>query len=141
MGPGSWLAAWIPPLFIFLAVKRFRNHESGGYIRFKAAFVTGTMTAMSGALLYSLIIYIFGTLIDPAIIDNFKELMLADLEKTEDMMRSMVGDSIYEQSIEEVKKTTLRSIATTDFIYKSFGGGIVSLIVAAILKHKKPEVI
>ncbi len=141
LGPGSWLAVWIPPTFIVIATKRFRDYECGGFISFTSAFRTGLLTAMSGGLLYALLIYIFGTLIDATLLDNFKALMLADLEQTEGMIRSVVGDSVYEQSIEEMKNTTLKSIAMTDFLYKFFGGVIISLITAAFLKRNHPEII
>lgn len=141
IGPASWLAVWIPPLFIFLAIRRFRDVELAGFINYSSALMTGIFTATSGALLYALIVYIFGTLIDPAMIDNFKEMMLADFEKSEEMMRSIIGDSMYEQSLEEMKKTTLKSIAMNDFFTKCMGGGIISVIAAAIMKRKPPEVI
>ena len=141
LGPASWLAVWIPPAFIVIATKRFRDYECGGFISFSMAFRAGLLTAISGGFLYALIVYIFGTLIDPALIDDFKELMLADLEQTESMIRSIVGDSVYEQSIEEMKNTTLKSIAMTDFFYKFFGGIIISLITAAILKRNRTEMI
>ena len=141
LGPASWLAVWVPPLFIVLATKRFRDFESGGFISYSTAFRIGFLTATCGGLLYALIVYIFGTLIDPALIDNFKEMMLADLEETESLMRSVVGDSVYEQSIEEMKNTTLKTIAMTDFFYKCVGGLIISLITAAVLKRNHPETI
>ena len=140
LGPGSWLAIWVPPLFIFLATKRFRNEELNGFISFGAGFRTGFLTASSGALLYALLIYIFGTIIDPSVLDNFKEIMLVELEQTESMMRSVLGDSIYEKSIEEINNTTFKSMAMNDFFNKCISGAIFSLITAAILKRKSIEI-
>ena len=140
LGPGSWMAIWIPPLFIFLGTRRFRNVELKGFISFGAAFRASFLTASSGALLYALLIYIFGTLIDPLVLDNFKEMMLTELEQTESMMRSVLGDSIYEKSIEEINNTTFKSMAMNDFFNKTIGGALFGLITAAILKRKSPEI-
>src|SRR4051812_38544834 len=89
LGPASWFAVWIPPVIIVMCIRYFRDQIRGGYISFGDAFFTGFLTAASCGLLYALMVYIFGTLIDSSILDGLKESSLAELEEGESMVRSM----------------------------------------------------
>jgi hypothetical protein len=135
LGPASWLAVWIPPLFIYFSIKYYRNKVLGGTMKFGEGFMAGMLTAISGGILYSLLIVIFGKIIDPNLIDNFKETMLLDFEKNEKMMREFMGDNIFERGIEDIKNMTLSQQASSDFFTKTIGGTIYSLIIAGILKR------
>jgi hypothetical protein len=140
LGPAAWIGAWIPPLFIVLATLNFRNSK-GGFITYGEAFITGFLTAASGAVLYALLVYIFGTLIDQGLIDSYKEMMLADLEQTEKIIRSTFSDAMYEQGLEQIKNTTLKQTATSEFLQKTMGGFIISLITSAFIKRNPPAVL
>jgi hypothetical protein len=135
LGPGSWFAVWIPPLFIYFAIRYYRNHLLGGVMKFGEGFWAGLFTAFSGALLYSLLIVIFGKIIDPDLMDNFKEAMLRDFDQNEKMMRDIMGDRMFEIGIEEIKNMTLTQHATSDFVNKAISGIIYSLVIAGILKR------
>jgi hypothetical protein len=139
LGPASWLAVWIPPLFIYLSIKHYRSMLSGK-LTYMEGLRTGLITAASGALLYALIVYIFGKIIDPSIIETYKEEMLTSLESSEATMRGMLGDEMFDRSVEEIGKVTLSGQAFAEFSNKCMGGLIYSLIIAAILKRKPAEV-
>jgi hypothetical protein len=136
LGPASWLSVWIPPLIIFLSIRHYRNEYLGGNITFYEAFRAGLITALSGALLFALFVLIFGKVIDPGLIDDLKEQLLTDLEEVEGMVKSMMGDAMYDNSIEEIKGMTLGKQAFSEFANKSISGLVYSLIAAAILKRK-----
>lgn len=141
LGPASWMAVWIPPLFIYLSIRYYRNELSGGYVKFADAFRAGMLTSFGCALLYALMVYIFGKIADPGLMDSFRETMLQNLETTETEMRNMLGDTMYERSVEEMKNMTLANQAFSDFLYKIISGTVFSLIFAAIMKKKSPEII
>lgn len=51
VGYGSMLLAFV---FIFIAIKSYRDNELGGYIRFGKAFVVGLAVAIIGSLFYTI---------------------------------------------------------------------------------------
>jgi hypothetical protein len=141
LGPASWLAVWIPPLFIVLSIRYYRNNILGGTITFGEALRAGLITVLSGAMLYSLFVVIFGKLIDPEMIDSLKEQLLTELETMEAMVKNMMGDAMYENSIEEIKGMTLGRQAFSEFLNKSLSGLVYSLIAAAALKRKPQNIV
>lgn len=136
LGQASLLGIWIPPLFVYLSVKYYRNEIlNGGPISFMEAFRAGFLTAASGALLYALIVFIFGQVIDPNLLDNYKEVMISDLEATESSMRSIFGDGYYDAVYEDFKNKTMSGLASGEFGGKIIGGIFYSIIFALILKR------
>lgn len=141
LGMASWLAVWIPPLFIYLSIKHYRDNILGGAVGFGDAFRAGLITAASGALLFSLMVLIFGKVIDPMLIDDYKEYLLSQLEISEGAIKGMLGENAFEASVEETKNLTLGRQSFSEFANKSVGGLIYSLIAAAILKRKPQTII
>jgi hypothetical protein len=134
LGNASWLGAWIPVVFICLSTRHFREQETEGFIGYGNAFRIGLLTAMAGALLFALIIYLFGTLIDSNLVTLYKNDVVEQLEQT----KAFLGDSLYEKMMENVNQTTMFSISSGDFFTKCIGGLIVSLITAAVYKKDPP---
>ncbi len=138
LGPGIWLGVWIPIVFTIWGIKFYRDQECGGFVSYWRAFQTGVMTIMCGALLSALLLYIFGMIGAPDLLDNYKEQMLQGLEETETMMRSMMGDKVFDMTLENINQTTLATLASSDFFNKSLGGAFLSLVLAAFLKRNPP---
>ena len=67
-----------------------------------------------------------------------KQEMLKEVEQTESAMKSLLGDKIYDTMVDNVNKTTLASVAVSDFFNKCLSGFFLSLIVAAFLKRNPP---
>lgn len=140
LGPVSWLGAWIPVVFMIPSVKKYRDRDCGGYVTYWPAYRASFLTAAFGALLFAALLWLFGTVIDSTILDKFREESLAYLTQNEEMSRSLFGESFYETSVENIQKITLGNIATQDFIYKCFGGMMVSFIIAAVMYRKPPAI-
>jgi Protein of unknown function (DUF4199) len=122
---------------IFACIKAKR--ENGGFLLFKEALKICFGIFVFSIFATSLLSYLLYNFIDPA----FKESMLQlTIEKTQQWMAKFGApqDSI-DKTIQEMAKMDLGSIGT---IAKSFAQGcifwfIIALIVAAIMKKKKPE--
>ncbi len=141
LGQASLLAVWVQPLFIWLSVRYYRDELLQGQITFSEGFRAGMLTALGGALLYALLVYSFGKVIDAGLLDNYKEIMLTDLEKTETELRGLFGDKYYDSVFEDIKNKTLTGQAVSDFISKVMGGVVFSIIIALILKRNSPKTI
>lgn len=132
-GQISFLGFWIPIVFVCMATGNMRNNLLGGYITYGQAFRIGFLTASSAGFLYALLIYIFGTLIQPGLIDIHKLELAEGIEKT----RAIFGEKFYESNLENVDKTTIFTMASGEFFSKSFGGFLISLITAGFYRRLK----
>ncbi len=137
-GASAWLGMWIPIVFTIGSIRFYRDRECGGYITYWRAFRTGFTTIMCGALLAALLLYLFGTIGAPDLLDSYKEEMMKGVEETEGMMKGMFSDKFYDMMVDSISQTTLYSIASSDFLNKCFGGAIISLVVAAFLQRNPP---
>ncbi len=137
-GASAWLGVWIPIVFTIWSIRFYRDRECGGYITYWRAFRTGFTTIMCGALLMGLLLYLFGLTGAPDLLDNYKEEMMKGVEESATMMKGFFSDKFYDMMVENINKTTLTSLASSDFFNKCFGGAIISLIVSAFLQRNPP---
>ncbi len=136
LGPSSWIGAWIPVLIMILATRHYRNHENNGFISYWQAFRIGFLTAAAGALLFGALTWGCITLIDGSVLDTFKQESLEALELTEGMMKSMIGESAFEQSVENINNMSVYEVTTSDIFNKMFGGLLAAFITAAFLRRE-----
>ncbi len=135
LGGMSWLGAWIPIVFITLAMKLVRDQLMGGFISFGMAFRIGLITVFFSSLLFDMIIFVFGKAVDPGIVEAYRSEIL----KSADAAKSLLSENMVDQVIEEAQKVNITSIVFNDFTTKMTGGIILCLILAAILMRKKPH--
>lgn len=134
LGMFSWLAFWIPILFIILGIQNYRDKELGGYIGYGRALGTGVLITLFLAILFSVLSYAFLTFIGTDILEVHKLEMIEGMEKAKQYM----GDTLYETGLEEIDSMTIGKMALGDFQNKIIGGVFVSLFIAAFLRKRKP---
>ena len=136
VGNWSWLGFWIPILFMILGVKAHRDIDLGGTINYGHALGTSFIVAVSGALMFAILAYLFGILIGT----NIPSMMISESAEQIEKAKQYMGETMYEKammSLEEMKGNTfyaLFKIMLGDFEGKVIGGFIVSLLVAAFMK-------
>jgi hypothetical protein len=133
LGLASLMGAWIPVVFVCLATAAFRKRFSGGLMSYGQGFRIGFLTASAGAFLFALMIYIYGTAIDPGFIEIYKSGSIGELEK----YRTPFMENMYDASIESVGNATMLAIAQDAFFSKTFGGVLISLITAGFYRRQK----
>ena len=138
LGNISWLGAWIPVMIICMATKAYRENELEGFISYGQAYRIGILTSAAGGLLSALLIFIFCTIYDSSIVDEFKNQTLAQMDEVEKQMKSMMGDSLYQNAVDAYEKISLQTIVSNEFFNKVLCGVFVSIITAAIFKRDKP---
>lgn len=136
--PTSWHTSWVPILFMILGTRYYRNAENHGFISYWQGFRVSFLTASCGAFVFATLAWIFGSYIDGNVLEEFKQRSLEAVEMTEGMMKSMVGESAYEQYIEDISEVQMSDVVIGDFNNKIIGGLIASLVVAAFLR-KDPK--
>jgi hypothetical protein len=87
-----------------------------------------------------MLMYIFGTVIEPNFIQQYKDFTLQAFDTMKGSMKNMVGSSSYEKiedaMIESMQKVTLTSLLFSEYLNKLFYGAILSLFMAFALRKK-----
>lgn len=133
-GINGWLGAWLPVVFISLAIKRDKMLGKG-YISYRQAFRTGFNTSISFALLFSVMVYVSATIFMENLIDMQRIETLESLDKG----RSFLSNELYQETKKSAELTSISTICMADFFMKVLGGTIASLFIAAFMNKSKPE--
>lgn len=137
-GPVKFLGVVIPAVFMYLAVRRFREQETEGFITFRQAFAIGSIFVMVYSSLCGMLTFLHGSLLDPGLTERIMQFNLEGLGMMKDAMLEYRGREEYERLLEEAKNTGMGDIAMGDFISKAFGSTLLALVIAIILRKKPP---
>jgi len=140
LGKWSWLGSWIPVIFMIRGVKAHRDIDLGGSITYGEAVGTSYLVALSNALMFCILVYLFGILVGTNIISLMISESAAGIEKAKSFMSEEIYDSAM-NSLEEMKTSpsyTLFRMVLGEFTVKSIGGIIISFIIAAFMKKAIP---
>lgn len=124
----------IPIILITLAALKHRQIQSG-YVTFKEVFRTIFLVILIASTLLIAFDYIFYNMIAPDMMERVKEFSINKLEA----YRETLGEQGYDAAIERIEQqdrgvhTEAMSLAFFIIFYS-----LIGLIVAAIVKRKKP---
>lgn len=124
--------------FIFLGVKKHRDENLGGVIRFFAAFGLGLMIAVMAAIMYVTIWEVYQLFTDTPFIDTYIETSLAAKQQAGASAEEMAKLTASMEQMRAWYASPLSRIPLT--MIEIFPvGALVSLISAAILR--KPNIL
>ena len=123
-------------VFMVMAVKEFKSKNNGA-VTFGEGLMTSWLTGVIGGTITTVVGYMLFNYIDPSLVDMIRDMQLEALES----QASSLSDEQYEQQLKFMEKmnpsSTIFTIAT--YVIYAILGLIVSLIIAAVMKHEKPE--
>jgi hypothetical protein len=125
-------------IFVAIGTKFHRDHDLGGYISYWRGVMCGLMIAAFGAAIHGLLIYLFGMLADPQILENYKAESIAGIEEARQYLSNETMLAKLDEAVEKIGLITMSELALTVFYNGLIGGLLVSLIVAAIVRRTKP---
>ena len=137
LGNLSWTAAWVPIVFIILGIKKHRDDNLNGFMSYGQALGIGCMIAIVFASFYGILVYIFGVLIDPGIVELSKREAMESMEKASEQLPQIFGEEMYDKMLEQIDEISISSISLSEFTNKLIWGILISLISAAFLKKNK----
>jgi hypothetical protein len=128
----------IPIAFMYLALKRYREEEGEGYLKFGQGLVAGIIFTFVYSSLSAMMVYLFGVFIDGGFLELFIQDNLEALGQSKEQVISFLGKDTYEEMVNEFQQFTVGGLALSDFQSKTMGSFIVALILSAILQKKPP---
>lgn len=141
LGPGSWICSWVPIVFIVKATIYYRDHENNGSLNYVTGLQIGFMTEFFAGLLLTLLLYLVGKVGFPNMFSDYIADSLAKIQREDvrKLTEQIIGEETYEKSVESMQNLTFTAFLYSEFLWKTFGGFLVSLFTALIFKHKAPS--
>lgn len=138
LGNWSWAGVWITILVLVFGTKYHRNNDLGGYMSYGRGLGIGMLIIAFNALLFALLAYCFGTIIDSSI----PQMMINEFMESMEKARKFLGEDKYQTIMDTFEKNkdqfTMGKVALGDFETKVIGGFIECLIIAGIFTRKRP---
>lgn len=123
------------PLFIYFSLKELRDYKYEGKIAYWQGMTAGFICYILIALISALTIWLFLSIIEPALFVQHKQENIAILTENPDKWVDQVGRKDYEAALRNVKKVTPFSLAADDFVKKSLIGLFLTSVIALFFKR------
>ena len=130
----SWMGCWIPGVTAYFVLKLNAEENPEAAISFYQAFKQSMNVIFFQASFFTIISILFTSIFDTGALEMYRAEMVQNAEQ----LALLMGEEMYDQVINELENISYFTLAFWDFIYKLFGGAIVSLILAGIFKKNKP---
>ena len=126
-------------LFIVMMVRSVREHRSSvDFLSFSEALKPAFVTYVCGNLLYTIFYFVLLNYIDPGLLEMQKEIAMESIERFSGVM----GEENFEIALEELENRDWGfglGTAVWSFAWGLiFPGFLICLVIAAIMKDRKP---
>jgi hypothetical protein len=113
---------------VFISVKRYRDHESGGVISFGRAYGTAVLTCVFTGIIWSVYEYILYKHLSPGLLET----------RIEEMQEIWINKGFSEELIELQTALFTPFVMAISYVFSAaFWGSVLSLPLAALLKRDK----
>lgn len=140
MGAGSMIIGYLGMLiaftFIFVAVKNYRDKQNGGTVSFGKAFSIGLLISLIASVMYVITWHFVYTYHMPNFMEGYSAKMIAEAKNT-------LSGAALEKEIAKINNAKELYASPVGFVLFTLAeilpvGLLVSLIVALVLKRKRP---
>lgn len=122
-------------IFIFFAVKEFRDYHNNGSLHFWQGMLVGLVLTITAGFLMMIIILAFGA-VEDNLLFNYLTEMEAQLADNKEEFLEAIGEEAYQNTLRSLPSTTLGDLAL-DYYLKSFGiGFFLTIIISIILRRQ-----
>jgi len=122
-------------IFVFFALREFRDYEQQGVLHFSQAMIGGLTVIMMMSIVSSLLLLLFGSLVKSFVSDYILQVTVyVKSFSQEDIER--IGKEIYERNLEVLPSTNIGSLALTYFVHGLAIGFFVNIILSVILRRQ-----
>jgi len=122
-------------IFVFFALKEFRDYDQDGVLYFAQAMLGGFIVIFTLTVLTSMLIWVFGT-IEHDFVLQYIEQVTAYVKgfSQEDIDR--LGKELYERNLAALPATNITILAFTYFIHGLVLGFFVNIVLSVIVRRQ-----
>lgn len=132
IGNSRFLDFIILPLFIFFAVKEFKN-LNGGILHFWQGMSLGFLIYFPVSVLYSLFVYLFIVVEGQVLVDFIQTQYDSFLENKENLV-GVMGQEIYDQTLVQIQKISIADVSLDELLKKNMLGFFFATIISVIFR-------
>ena len=127
-------------IFLFLGIKEYRDTYNNKLLEFWQGMTLGFICYVIIAVITSLFILFFVTVINPDVLDTYVASTLENLELEKEKFIEKMGIETYQETIIKNNNTSLSDVVLDNFQKKTIIGMALTIVIAIIMKRKpKPE--
>lgn len=121
-------------IFVFFALKEFRDYDQDGVLYFAQAMLGGFIVIFISTCLTSLLIWIFGSL-EQDFVTEYVEQVTAYLKSFSQADIDQLGKDTYERNLAGLPATNIATLAFTYFIHGLVLGFFVNIVLSVIVRR------
>jgi hypothetical protein len=129
----GWISFLIMIAAMVMAMREFKR-QNQGFMSYGQGLSIGTIVVLVSSILGGIFTYLYVTIIDTGYIQKMRNLQVTELEK-----KGMTDDQIDQAMLITDKMMTPTVIPLMAIVGGLIFGFLLSLIIAAIVKHNRPE--
>jgi hypothetical protein len=129
----GWISFLIVIAAIVMAMREFKK-QNQGFMSYGQGLSIGTIVVLVSSILGGIFTYLYVTLIDTGYIEKMRNMQVTELEN-----KGMSDDQIDQAMLITDKMMTPSMIPLMAILGGVIFGFLLSLIIAAIVKHNRPE--
>lgn len=121
-------------IFIFFALKEFRDRYNNRQLHFWQGMTGGVFTYLIIALISAIFILVMTVIIDPEMTTNYIASRIELLSENKQKLVDAMDEETYLKAVAGVRETSGFDLALDDFLKKSIIGLFLTIIIAVILR-------
>lgn len=126
--------ALIMGLFIFFALKEFRDVHNNGEFHFWQGMTGGMICYLVISSVSALFIFVMTVIIDPDLTTNYIEGRIELMEEKKIEMVERIGEERFQEVKTDILETSPSRLVWDDFLKKSFLGLFLTIVISIILR-------
>jgi len=122
-------------IFVFFALKEFRDYDQQGVLYFAQAMLGGFMVIFILTTLATLLIWIFGS-VEPDFVSEYIEQVTAYVKSFSEEDIKQLGKDVYERNLAALPSTNIGRLAFTYFVQGLVLGFFVNIVLSVIVRRQ-----
>ena len=122
-------------IFVFFALKEFRDYDQGGVLYFAQAMLGGFIVIFTLTILASLLIWVFGS-VEHKFVTEYIEQVTVYVKGFSQEDIEALGKDVYERNLAALPSTNIGTLASTYFIHGLVLGFFVNIVLSVVVRRQ-----
>ncbi len=129
---------FILPVFIFLALKEFREYYNNSVLHFWQGLAVSWVCYTTIGVLVGIFIFTFIELFEPDFLQQFIDFYTNQMVQNKEQFLNAIGEEAYEQGLQDLPLTSAADLAF-DYLWKTLIMGILLSIIISVILRRQPK--